>query len=244
MPSLTSAARRPGGTVALGTFLGWSALACSGTSPTPSGSGAASAPEAGTLAVRVCDGGPGAGGGAACAPQPDAAASLDARAEGQVESAAGSDGRSCLPSGAETCDGKDNDCNGVIDDGFTWQSTPVGRACFSDGYGACITMGVVVCTSPSSAGCSSAPVAPDQSFHVSGAPNGSWDWNCNNGVDRKYPLAACESFTAATCPAQGWAPEPGQAGDCGESLVQHACSATATGCQSTGSAQTVVEACK
>jgi hypothetical protein len=94
------------------------------------------------------------------------------------------------------------------------------------------------------AGCSATPILADDSYHTTAAPNGSWDWNCNNNVDRKYPLAACESFTAATCPSQGWKTEPGQSGDCGESLIQQSCTATASGCQSTGQPVTVSEGCK
>ena len=149
----------------------------------------------------------------------------------------------CVPS-PEVCDGVDNDCDGVVDNGFSYQGTPVGGPCYSTAYGACLAMGHVVCTSPSAAGCSAVSGSPDDSFHTTAAPNGAWDWNCNNNVDRRYPLAACESFPAATCPSQGWQPEPGQSGDCGQSLIQQSCTATATGCASTGQPVTVTEGCK
>jgi hypothetical protein len=118
-----------------------------------------------------------------------------------------------------------------------------GGPCYSDGFGACINVGTTSC-SGGSAVCSATAGKPDESFHTSAASNGSWDWNCNNNVDRKYPLADCESFTAANCPALGWSPKPGESGDCGQGLVQRACAASGSACASTGGEQTVTEGCK
>ncbi|MCB9537553.1 MAG: VCBS repeat-containing protein [Myxococcales bacterium] len=74
---------------------------------------------------RVCD----AEGGGVCDAQPGAA-------------------------GAESCDGLDDDCDGVTDEGFG-----LGEAC-RRGLGACAADGVVVCDGGGEAGCTAAPSAP------------------------------------------------------------------------------------
>jgi hypothetical protein len=57
----------------------------------------------------------------------------------------------------ESCNGKDDDCNGLTDDGLHWQGLPVGATCTA--LGAC-GQGVVVCGSKGDAVCSTAAGAP------------------------------------------------------------------------------------
>jgi len=60
----------------------------------------------------------------------------------------------CVPSGMETCDGKDNDCNGQVDEGFN-----VGMACTS-GVGQCSKAGTMVCATPTTTICDAEPFPP------------------------------------------------------------------------------------
>ena len=73
-------------------------------------------------------------------------------------------GRAACVRSSEVCDGKDNDCDGVVDNGFTYQGTPVGSICYSSGYGACIGMGRVTCTSATTAGCSGISTSADENL--------------------------------------------------------------------------------
>ncbi|NUO48274.1 MAG: DUF11 domain-containing protein [Polyangiaceae bacterium] len=81
----------------------------------------------------------------------------------------------CTPSGAEMCDGDDNDCNGTIDDGFG-----TGVACMA-GIGACEATGVVVCTSPSMSGCNAVPGQPAAMETCNDAIDADCDGDPNNG---------------------------------------------------------------
>jgi uncharacterized repeat protein (TIGR01451 family)/MYXO-CTERM domain-containing protein len=65
-------------------------------------------------------------------------------------------GRTCVCVGAgseSACDGKDDDCNGQIDEGF------VGLAC-SVGVGACQVAGTTVCDGPTATRCDATPGTP------------------------------------------------------------------------------------
>jgi uncharacterized repeat protein (TIGR01451 family)/MYXO-CTERM domain-containing protein len=80
----------------------------------------------------------------------------------------------CVPSGAEICDGKDNDCNGVADDGFG-----TGAAC-SAGVGACASTGVVACTGPNAASCNAVAGMPSAESCADMIDN-DCDGTVNNG---------------------------------------------------------------
>ncbi len=100
-----------------------------------------------------------------------------------TDSGAGTpDAAGCVPTGDEICgNGKDDDCNGEMDEGFTWgpDGARVGQPC--DGAGEC-GAGVVVCTADGQgAQCSTDPGGP---AHVHGDEvcNGKDD-DCDGVVD-------------------------------------------------------------
>ncbi|HIN85304.1 MAG TPA: hypothetical protein EYN06_02405, partial [Myxococcales bacterium] len=62
------------------------------------------------------------------------------------------------PGTEATCDGKDNNCDGKVDEAFKWSNLPIGAGC--DGIGACGNGQVVCSTSAVGATCSTNPDAP------------------------------------------------------------------------------------
>ena len=100
-------------------------------------------------------------------------------------------------------------------------------------------IGMVICANATTAACSAtAGTPPDRPFTPSPAPA-----DPGTGTATTASIASIRSPPARASPpptvrASGWAPAPGTSGDCGEMLVQKACSATGSGCASTGSGQT------
>ena len=102
------------------------------------------------------------------------------------------------PGQEQSCDGADNDCDGVPDDDFDYAGAPVGTGC--DGQGAC-GAGVVEChPGLGHATCSSDPdgSAPQVADE---ACNGSDD-DCDGATDEGLGLADSPCFVAGAC-AQG-----------------------------------------
>ncbi len=82
---------------------------------------------------------------------------------------------------AELCNGFDDDCDGITDDGLTFAGLPLGAPC--EGIGAC-GHGLVVCGKQGAAICSTNPGAPD-SKAVAEVCNGLDD-NCNGQTDEGF----------------------------------------------------------
>jgi hypothetical protein len=102
------------------------------------------------------------------------------------------------------------------------------------GQGACYRTGKTICTAQGVAGCSVQPGQPDLSgtWHMSAAPNGSWDWDCSGAVDYQYPLGTteapaainpvCESLDQFMC-LMNQIYYPSQSTPCGNMLLEWVC---------------------
>ena len=93
---------------------------------------------------------------------------------------------------AEVCNGVDDDCDGIIDDGFD-----VGIPC-STGVGACLGSGVTVCAPDGGLGCNATPGQP-----VPEACNGLDD-DCDGTVDNGFSLGVACSVGVGACARDGW----------------------------------------
>jgi uncharacterized repeat protein (TIGR01451 family)/MYXO-CTERM domain-containing protein len=95
----------------------------------------------------------------------------------------------CIASGPEICDGKDNNCNGMVDETFS-----VGQACTA-GLGQCMASGTVQCTGLNSSACNAVPGNATVEI-CDGKDN-----DCEGNVDNGNPGggAMCSSGLPGVC---------------------------------------------
>jgi hypothetical protein len=120
--------------------------------------------------------------------------------------------RAGAPAGVERCDGKDNDCDGQIDEDFA----DLGSAC-GDGVGRCRAEGRFVCAEDgTSAVCDAVPGAPRPENHCNDGSNccDGIDDDCEGGADNGLQ-GCCEPNDTLPCggrETEAGAREP--VGDC------------------------------
>lgn len=89
----------------------------------------------------------------------------------------------------EICDGKDNDCDGEIDEGFA-----TGKRC-AIGVGSCRSDFLTFCTSEETVS-ACAPKSPSMAFLTISPRNGSWDNDCDGKVEKQ----CCADGICKPCP--------------------------------------------
>lgn len=103
----------------------------------------------------------------------------------------------------ERCDEKDNDCNGQVDEPYTFRDetgkiVSLGQAC-TVGKGACRRFGTVICNREHTlAKCSEEPGKPTDAYSKTpyrDAIGPTFDWNCNGSEEmgRHSPPGTCSS---------------------------------------------------
>ena len=97
----------------------------------------------------------------------------------------------CVSSGPETCDGKDNDCNGQLDEGFN-----LGTACMA-GVGECQSSGMIACDGMGASACTA----------VAGMPSAEKcdgkDNDCDGTADNGFNLGMACTGGVGECQASG-----------------------------------------
>ena len=114
----------------------------------------------------------------------------------------------------ESCDDLDNDCDGLVDEGFSWGDQAVGEKC--DAPGVC-GVGLVACFGAEVAGCSTAP---------GGSDDQSTDESCN-GLDDDCDGDTDEDLLSVEVPCVGL-------GVCADPSVTASCAQAAWSCDYAG----------